>query len=57
MVCSSDDLLDKRINEYAVYLFLSGYSYLKVKSQLKEATIHDREGLFKSVRFNKKKTL
>ena len=50
MICSTDEVLEKRIDEYANYLHLSGWNLPKVKHQLKEATNIDRESILKSTR-------
>ena len=56
MICSTDECLEKRVDEYANYLHLSGWPFPKVKHQLKEATNIDRESILKSDRVSKNST-
>ena len=55
MICSTDECLDKRVDEYANYLHISGWPLPKTKKQLKEATNIDRESILNSTKVNNKK--
>ena len=56
MICSTDECLEKRVDEYANYLHLSGWPFPKVKYQLREATNIDRESILKSDRVSNNST-
>ena len=55
MICSTDELLAPRIDEYAKYLAISGWEYDKAKKDLTQASSLDREHILRRPRRKKDK--
>eukprot|EP00745_Piridium_sociabile_P028914 TRINITY_DN46767_c1_g1_i5.p1 TRINITY_DN46767_c1_g1~~TRINITY_DN46767_c1_g1_i5.p1 ORF type:complete len:381 (-),score=50.73 TRINITY_DN46767_c1_g1_i5:160-1302(-) len=57
MLCSDDDTLEERVDEYAKYFCLSGWKYKKAKQELKKGASKNRKKLIQQSRKKKKKKI